>query len=400
MRKLKSITQCVLLLVFASTVQAAPTINPADDAEHLASITASPLFWTPEQQVAGYRNYDRLAPSRLIARGDKTFPLPRALQDLGEVELKIESGSMTVNDYFEKQSVAGLLVVKDGKILYERYGLGNTPDSRWVSFSVSKSVVSLLIGAAVKDGFIESLDEKVTDYVPRLKGSPYDESSIRNIMQMSSGVAWNEDYADPKADINQDWTGRQNPNGKPASVNTYNYLRRLPREAKPGEIFNYNTAETNLVGDVLRAAIGNNLATYLTNKVWQPFGMEKDANWLLTEDGGGEYAGCCISATLRDYARIGLFAMNNGQLADGTEVLPKDWMKESTAPSKGSDRYGYMWWLGKANTYEASGIFGQGIFIAPDKNVVIAIHSARPDASRPKDWALQNLLYRAILNHI
>ncbi|HIG39135.1 MAG: serine hydrolase [bacterium] len=377
------------------TVFAAPLIDPMDDAKHFAPPGASVLFWTPEQQVAGYRNYDKISPTRRIQAGDSILELPYALQDLGDVKLKSDGDPMTVGEYFQKQSVAGLLVIKQGKIVYERYGLGNTEASVWTSFSVAKSVVSLLVGAAVQDGYIASLDEKVTDYVPRMKGSPYDQSSIRNIMQMSSGVKWNEDYADPNSDISSNWsTGG---NAGPASLATYVYLRRLPREAEPGEKFNYNTAETNLVGDVLRAAIGNNLATYLSHKIWQPYGMESDANWLLTEAAGGEFGGCCISATLRDYGRIGLFAMNNGRLKNGQQVLPETWMKDSTEPSKGFKGYGFMWWLQEEGAYSASGIFGQGIYIDPGAEVVIAIHSARPNASRPQDWKLQQALYEALV---
>jgi len=365
---------------------AAPTIDPADDARHFGSAD-NILFWTPQQQVAGYRNQDKIFPVRKIQVGGVPYPLPNQPMDLGEVKIGQGDSLMTVNDYFREQNVAGLLVIKNGAIVYERYGLGNTEHSRWVSFSVSKSVTSMLVGAAIQDGYIESLDEKVTDYLPRLKGSPYAESTIRSILQMSSGVAWNEDYADRNADINQvEWN----------TLQMYRYLNTLSREHAPGEVFNYNTAETNLVGNLLRAAIGNNLSTYLTDKIWQPFGMEADAYWELTEAGGGEFGGCCINATLRDYGRIGMFALREGQLRDGTRVLPKNWMGESTSPSKPYAGYGYLWWLNPDKSYQATGIFGQGIYINRRENVVIALHSARADASKPADWVLQDALFRAL----
>lgn len=304
------------------------------------------------------------------------------------MQLRYDGGVMTVNEYFEKQSVAGLLVIKNGKIVYERYGLGNTESSVWGSYSVAKSVTSMLVGAAIRDGYIASVDEKVTDYLPRLKGSSYEQSTIRDILHMSSGVQWDEDYADPESDINS--------TGWWSTLGSYEYLANMPRDSSPGEVFNYNTAETNLVGTLLRSAIGNNLATYLTEKIWRPFGMESDANWLLTEPGGGEWGGCCISATLRDYGRLGLFAMNNGRLADGTEVLPSNWMDESTSPSKGNPGYGYLWWLHEDGNYSARGIFGQGIYISKQENVVIALHSARPVASNDSDKALQHALYFAL----
>ncbi len=204
---------------------------------------------------------------------------------------------------------------------------------------------------------------------------------------MSSGVQWNEDYADPDSDINRFPTN---------TLEVYEYLRDKPRDVAPGEVFNYNTAETNLVGTLLRSAIGNNLATYLSEKIWQPFGMEADANWMLTETGGGEFGGCCISATLRDYGRIGLFALGDGRLPDGTQVLPDNWIAESTSPSKGYAGYGYLWWLHERGVYRASGIFGQGIYINPQEKVVIALHSARAVASKDSDWALQFALYAAL----
>lgn len=161
------------------------------------------MFWTREQQVAGYRNSRKISFTRRVESGDSIRTLPYGRIDLDDVEIHVDHTSMTVDEYFTKQSVAGLLVINDGEILYERYGLGNTADSKWISFSVAKSVVSMLIGAAIQDGYIKNVDEKVTDYLPRLKGSSYDQSSIKNVLQMASGVQWNEDYADPQSDVAQ-----------------------------------------------------------------------------------------------------------------------------------------------------------------------------------------------------
>lgn len=382
-------TTCVLSYLPSSAADA-PYIDPADDSKHFGS-PESVLFWTPEQQVSGYRNSDRIFPTRTIKAGDAVYPIPYSKVDLGAVEIKLGQASMILNDYFTRQSVAGLLVIKDGKILYERYGLGNTENSKWISYSVAKSVVSMLIGAAIQDGYIKSVDEKVTSYLPRLKGSSYDQSSIANLLQMASGAQWNEDYADPKSDVaTASWK----------TIDLYEFLRSKPRLSEPGESFNYNTAETNLAGTLLRSAIGNNLSTYLSEKIWQPFGMESDGSWNLVEPGGGEFGGCCINATLRDYGRLGLFALNDGRLADGTEVLPTGWMRESTAPSRGYEGYGYFWWLSGEDAFRAIGIFGQGIYINREENMVIALHSARPVASDDSDWAWQDALFAAITNAI
>jgi CubicO group peptidase (beta-lactamase class C family) len=387
----RSIIQFVTLFIIITITSTnsfakAPTIESNDDINHFGSPEKF-LFWSPEQQVAGYRNINKIFPTRIIAAGKSPLELPEALININDVNVTDDGKTITIDEYFKQQNIAGLIVLKNGKIAYERYGLGNTKDSLWVSFSVAKSVTSMLIGAAIKDGYIKSVDEKVTDYLPRLKNSAYDQATIRNILQMSSGVEWDENYADPKSDINTAvWDTR----------GLYEYLRNKPRDVEPGTTFNYNTAETNLVGILLRSAIGNNLSTYISHKIWQPFGMEADANWMLDEVAGGEQGGCCINATLRDYGRIGLFALSNGTLADGTSVLPDNWMQESTTPSKGYDGYGYMWWLSKNDDYRASGIFGQGIYINPKENVVIAIQSARKAASNQSAWSLQDAFYEAI----
>jgi CubicO group peptidase (beta-lactamase class C family) len=245
-----------LALLTTSAAFAAPTLDPAEDSKHLGEPMRF-LFWEPNQQVAGYRNMDKVFPTRQIEAGDNTYHLGEDLRDLGDVKMEVEDEAMSVDRFFEQYGVAGLLVIKNGDVVYERYGLGNTRDSRWVSFSVAKSVTSMLVGAAIKDGYIDSVDESVTDYLPRLKGSSYDQTTIRDILRMSSGVRWNEDYADPESDLNQtEWP----------TLSLYEYLRHLPRDAEPGQKFDYNSAETNLVGTLLRSAIGNNLSTYLTEK--------------------------------------------------------------------------------------------------------------------------------------
>lgn len=375
---------CVFgVLISLNTDAQAPTIDPKDDHKHLGDRNKI-LFWSPEEQVSGYRNWDLVNPTRVIQKGDDVYRLPYATIALDK--LNINDKGVTVDDYFISKSVAGLLVIKDGEIKYERYGLGNNENSKWVSFSVAKSVTSMLIGAAIKDGFIQNVNDPITKYLPRLKGSAYDNTTIKNLLQMSSGVEWNEDYSDPKSDIaTAPWK----------TLALEKFLRAKKRVSKAGTAFNYNTAEANLAGDLLRAAIGNNLSTYLSAKIWQPFGMESTANWMLSEKDGGEYGGCCISATLRDYGRIGLFAISQTK-ANGQKVLPTDWIKQSTTPATTNHRYGYFWWLTDGAAFRASGIFGQGIYINPEQNLVIALHSARADASRDEDWELQFQLFQAI----
>jgi CubicO group peptidase (beta-lactamase class C family) len=393
--QLKILSAAFLLMAAASALAEdyrAPTIDPAEDGLHLKEMDGEGvLFWSADAKVVGFRNMKDLVPVRRVEASSAPLGLPVNPAGLGSLPIELDTGPTTLDEYFSNHNTAGMLVIQDGQILYERYGLGNTAESRWVSFSVAKSVVAMLIGAAIKDGYIESVDEKVTAYLPRLADSPYADTTIGNLLQMASGVAWNEDYADPTSDVaTASWE----------TIRLYDFLNDKARVAEAGERFNYNTAETNLAGTLLRAAIGNNLSTYLTEKIWRPFGMAGDAYWQLTEPGGGEFGGCCINATLRDYGRIGLFALAKGVLPDGTAVLPSTWMEESTRPSEAYAGYGYFWWLNDNGTYEASGIFGQGIHVAPEKNLVIAVHSAWEHAGRDEDFARLSAVYRAIAEHL
>ena len=343
-----------------------------NDATHFGA-PDSVLSWTPEQQLAGFRNYDRIFSTRLIPASDDPYPLPERSLDLADVRYVVGGETFDLEGFREHNHLVGLLAIKNGEIVLERYGRGNTRDTKWVSYSVAKSVVSLLIGAAIRDGYINDIDDLVTLYLPLLRGTSYESVTLRHALQMASGIEWNEDYTDPEADVSRE-VGL-------SSLDRLRFLGGHPRIADPGERFNYNTGETHLVGGVLRAAIGNNLSTYLSSKIWGPFGMESDANWRLVEPGGAEHGGCCISATLRDYGRIGLFALQQGLLPDGTEVLPDGWMDESTAPSPAFDGYGYLWWLREDSRYSAIGIFGQAISIDPEENLVIVTHSVWPQAT-------------------
>lgn len=333
---------------------------------------ASILFFSENQRRVAFANIRELYPTRLVPRSSKPYPLVESLADWSELKYEVDGQSFGLHDFYALPGNRGLIVVQDDVILLERYASGHHPDTLWISFSVTKSVTSMLIGAAIKDGFIRSVNEPIADYLPRLKHSPYAEVSIKNVLQMASGISWNEDYADPDSDVAR--AGGAN------GLALVNYLSTLPKVADAGQVFNYNTAETNLAGELLRAAVGNNASTYLAHKIWKPFGMADDATWMLGRAGGGETGGCCISATLRDYARLGVFALNQGRLIDGTEVLPETWIADSTQPSKGYAGYGYLWWLLDENSFSALGVFGQQIFIDRQSRLIIAAHSNAPTA--------------------
>ena len=348
------------------------------------------LVWSPERRLRAFSDYAGTFPTRAIGAGGRPYPLAPAPRDFSALTYDLDGKRYDLDAFVRETRVAGLIVVRGGRVLYERYELGNGPSTLWVGYSIAKSVVSLLYGAALADGYIESLDDPVIRYLPRLAGGAYDRVTVEQLLQMSSGVGWDEDYEDPEADVAQ---------SPIAMLPFLDYMRSLPTAASPGSRFNYSTGETSLAGAVLRAAIGNNLATYLSHRIWRPFGMEADANWMIGAPGGAEYGGCCISATLRDYARVGLFALTGGTGPDGRRLLPEGWMARSTAPAQTYPGYGYFWWLRPDGAYAALGIFGQTIWINPASETVIAMHSAWPRATdsglSAHRWAVVDALANA-----
>lgn len=361
-------------------------LDPAQDVQNLPR-DGSILFWSGDQQIAGFRNIAQLSPVRHISRGDDVNELSSTPVDYSSLTYAVDGRQYSLQDYMKHNHVAGLLILKNGAITHEAYGLGNNEDHLWVSFSMTKSVVSMLTGAAIKDGYIGSVEDMVTDYLPQLKGTSYDNVRVRHVLQMASGTDWDENYADPQSDV------ATSPNNM---LELMKFMGSKPRVAEPGERFNYNTGETNLAGAIVRAAIGNNLAAYLTEKIWKPYGMESDATWISHGPNAGELGGCCISATLRDWGRLAMFAMNNGVLEDGTEVLPQNWMRDSTQPSPGSDNYGYLWWLNGDGSYRASGIFGQGIYFNPAEDLIIVVQGAWPRATDPVFAAHRDAMFAAV----
>jgi CubicO group peptidase (beta-lactamase class C family) len=355
---------------------------------------AAILSWTPDQQVVGYRNMEKIDPSRVIRRGPHVRPLPMAATRI-DPTWRWNGRTFDVASYMTRMRTSGVIVLKDGRVALERYGLGRHPDDRWISFSVAKSVTSTLIGAAIQDGYIKGLDAPVTDYIPELKGSAYDGVTISQLLTMTSGVKWNEDYSDPHSDVAQAGGAVLEPGVNPI----VSYMRRLPRADPPGTRWAYKTGETDLAGVLVSNAVGRPLADYLSEKIWAPFGMEQDATWV--EDvAGHERGGCCISMTLRDYARFGQFMLEGGK-AGGVPVVPPGWVADATSehaklpPGEGDLGYGYFWWLVPGG-YAAEGIFGQEVFVYPDDGVVIAINSAWLHADDPEDWAAQSAFAQAL----
>ncbi len=338
---------------------------------------------TPEMAVHTFRNIDRLFPVRTVPRSARPLPLPPAAMPVRTIRFSDDGKQYTLDEYLELNRVAGLLILKDGRIKLERYRYGNTKRTRWMSMSIAKSITSTLIGAAIKEGKIASLADLVTRYVPALAGSAYDGASIRDVLMMSSGVRWTETYTNPASDRRRLLEAQiaQKPDSALA------VMKSLPRAAAPGTVNNYNTGETQVAAEIVRSAVGMPLASYLHERIWSRVGMAADANWWLESPDGIEIGGSGFSATLRDYGRFGLFVLNDG-VADGEAILPAGWMRGATTPKllrsgKALD-YGYLWWTGTTpaskqdSAFSAEGIHGQFIYVNPAAKVVIVVWSAQP----------------------
>ena len=354
-------------------VPVAPPAVTQSMPEQMASMDPgdSILFWSDERRSAAFRDMEGLFPGLEVAPATKTRDLPRAGENL-PAALQAE-----IRAYMAQTQAAGVMALKNGEVVFEDYGLGFGPTGRWTSFSVAKSFTSTLLGAAIEDGAVDSVDTPVTDIIPALAGTAYDGVSVGQIASMTSGVAWNEDYPDPDSDVAK-MLAIAPVAGESQAVT---YARTLTREAPAGEKWVYKTLETNLLGLIVEQATGRPLAAYAAEKIVEPAGFAGGLFWMqdLT---GGNIGGCCLSLRLADYARMGQFALEGGK-----GVVPEGWFAKAGSPLVDFGErapgfgYGYQWWTYPGDTYGAQGIFGQAITIVPEEKLVVAIVSNWPTAT-------------------
>jgi len=352
----------------AAPVAGGVPITEANRAQ-LQQVGAKILFWSQEERDANFPKMETLFPGTLARPGKRISPLP--------IGLPLPVAPADVDAFIAAQNVAGLIVVQDGSVRLERYARGLTREGRWTSFSVAKSFTSTLVGAAIRDGFIKSVDDPVTRYIPDLVGSAYDGVSVAQLLTMTSGVKWNEDYTDANSDVARMFSIPLPPGMDP----TVAYMRTLPRETAPGAKWVYKTGETNLIGVLVANATKRPLSTYLEQVIWKRFGMEREAFWMVDQT-GHEVAGCCLSVSLRDYARIGQIALEGG-----AGIVPAGWFGDATRAQAQTGRpgfgYGYQWWTYPEERFGAVGIFGQSITVDPKSRTIVAIVSAWPKATDP-----------------
>lgn len=279
-------------------------------------------------------------------------------------KLTIKGSEYDFGNYLKDNNTVAFLVIKNDSLMCEKYFGGYNEQSVVASFSMAKSVTSILIGCALDDRLIQSVEEPVINYIPELKGEGMHQVTIKHLLQMTSGIAYNESYVNPFGDAANYYYGR---NLKKAVYN-----RKLVH--KPGTVFSYSSGDTQMLGLVLERALkGRKVTEYLEEKLWKPLGMEYDATWSLDKKDGLEKTFCCINARARDFAKIGRLFLNKGNW-NGKQIVSKEWVELSTIPDTtngGVSYYKYQWWLEPGGNYTATGILGQFIYVSPKNNVII-----------------------------
>lgn len=359
------------------------------------------LTWSQTDRVIGFRNDYRNYAGDVFHHGN-AVALQEAAKPLTQASYRVNGQTWNLQDYLRRQNVSGMLVLKNGKVAWKYLAEGNTDATLWTSRSVGKSVVSTLVGVAIKQGKIHSLDDLITRYEPDLKGTAWEGVTLRQLISHTSGVAWNEDYTNPQSDFARLTECEARPGA-------YDCVRQLVsglRRAHPaGENWSYSSGGAWLLGDVLERATGMTLAAYLEKSIWQPYGMASDGVWHAYAKGQHDVGAHGFNATLADWGRFGEFILHNGVLPNGEQILPENWVAESSSWTQATGSvsaahpdgiYGYQWWNNEVPANAANvdpapqaslkhslwalGIFGQMIMVNQAENLVIVQWSTWPQA--------------------
>lgn len=348
-------------------------------------------MFSGEEQVERFRAMDEYFPVRTFRRSGPISELPEGTPIELPATYDWAGETRDTVRFLEETDTTSLIVVKDGAVMYENYWRGNDSATRWISWSVGKSFISALVGIAIEEGKIESIADPLEKYAPELAGTAYEGVSVKDALEMSSGVAWNEDYSDPDFDIARF--------GQALALGSsmVDFAKTLRREHEPGTVNYYNSMDAQVLGLVLRKATGVTPSEYLEQKIWSKIGAEHDGYWVL-DDTGEELAAGGVNVTARDYARFGLLYLNDGKW-NGEQIVPADWVKASHTPDAerllpgekpGTDitwGYGYLWWLPRSvdGPYAAVGIYNQFVYVDPANDLVIVKTSANSSYGQTND---------------
>lgn len=401
---LKQLSLAIMLSVCAGAH--ADTLNHANNAGEFVSN----LFSGAEQNSNFYR-LEEIFPSDKVVKSSKPQEWPQGKAVQLPEQYRYDGSQRATQELLEQTETSALLVIKDGQIRYENYWLTGGKQQHWMSMSVAKSFVSALFGIAVADGTIQSIEDPASKYLPALKGSAYDGVRLKDILQMSSGARWKEDYSDPDSEI------IRLANTMATGSSLLDFVTAMKAELKPGTVNRYCSADTLVLGLVLEAATGKSLAQYTQEKLWEPLGATRDAYWAKDQDGHALAFGG-YNASARDYARLGELYRLDGTF-NGKQIVPASWVKDSVTPdaphlvpgkranSDSTMGYGYQWWLpeGGQGDFSAIGVYNQFIYVNPAKHTVIVKLSASrhyADSNDESSWREHETieLFRAIANSI
>ncbi|WP_206064861.1 serine hydrolase domain-containing protein [Nitratireductor mangrovi] len=389
MRQLRIPRSAAIVLTLALGSQAAAA-STDDDSRWLTPtmITARAHMFDAALNYLTFQHMDQMFATRSVAADEAVWNLPSKPISL-EGEYSFGEETLDLDGILEATATNALVVVKNGNVVHETYRNGSDENTRFLTFSVAKSYVSTLIGLALADGAIRSLDDKVTDYLPEMKGTGYDGPTVRDLLRMRSGVDWLEVY-----EFGSDTQLTQVHDNALVAYKyrwcDYAAKESVPGPNAPGAAFNYATLDTSVLGCILERTVGKTGAQYMSEKLWKPAGMESDAYWIMDgpDSVGREFFGAGLAATARDHARFGLMFLNGGK-ANGKQVVPADWVREATVPDEGYEPagpeeplgYQYQWWtFPGSDAYGALGLHHQYIYIDPANDLVIvkASYTAEP----------------------
>jgi hypothetical protein len=328
---------------------------------------------------------DEIFTTRAVARSGPVWPIPRSDREL-DFRYQFVGKELSPQEFLDRTYTNALLIMKDGRIVAETYRNNSNEATRFIAWSATKSIIGLLVGCAIQEGRIKSIDDPITRYLPELKGGGYDGASVKHILQMRSGVDYEERY-----DFGNPGTAARNHEAALVQnvVRFADVARTIKRKHPPGEVWQYKTLDTAVLGWLVeRVSDGSTLAAYAAQRLWEPLGAERDGFFIM--DGppgmGREFSGAGFNATLRDLGRIGLMMLNEGK-ANDRQIIPAEWTRASTRPTGGpGPGYGYQWWtVANSRAYQAVGLQGQFIYVDPDTRTVIVKVSYFPPGNTTAD---------------
>lgn len=383
------------------------------------------LKWNSRDRIIGFRNSYRSYPADVFKHGTPR-PLTRQIHDMSSVSYTVDGHSYNLQEYVERNKVVALMAIKNGVVVLEFYSHGNTPQTLWTSRSVGKSVVSTLVGVAIKEGKIKSLDDKIIRYNPDVKGTVWANVTLRELLQHTSGVEWDENYEDDNSDFSK-LTQCEALQESYSCVHDLVINKKRGIKTTPGKVWAYSSGGAWLLGDTLEKAVKMPISKYLEEKIWKPYGMVSDGVWQSYVKGKHDTGAHGFNATLEDWGKFGQFVLYNGFVPDGKTILPDHWVVDARTWSKAKNSvnerhpdgsYGYAWWnnavpdsannvspklgLSNSETMWGMGIFGQMLVVNQQENMVFVQWSSWDKATpSPLAEPLEtSLMFNAITNRL